>query len=91
MGWFQQFVGRLAKRAAKYAGIPLRDPALVQMLGSQPTSSGVDVDENLATNLSSIWAGATLISTSLAAMPAIPHEVTSSGDYRSGTSRMRWR
>ena len=72
MGWFRTAVQGLAKRAAKYAGIPLRDPALVQMLGTQPSAAGVDVDENTAMNYSAIWAAATVISTNFASMPAVP-------------------
>jgi HK97 family phage portal protein len=81
VGWFQRQFRRLALRAAKYAGIPLRDPALVAMLGSQPTSSGVDVDNHEALNYSAVWAAVNLISSNVAALPAVPYERRKNGHY----------
>lgn len=81
MGWLQRTVRKLVSRAAKYAGIPLRDPALVAMLGSQPTSSGVDVDNNEALNYSPFWAAVNLIASNAAALPSIPYERRKNGHY----------
>jgi len=81
MGWLQKQVRKVAKRAAKYAGIPLRDPALVAMLGNQPTASGVDVDENTALNYSAVWAAVSVISSNVAALPPIPYEKRADGNY----------
>ena len=81
MGFFQRQFRKLALRAAKYAGIPLRDPALVAMLGTQPTSSGVDVDEHESLNYSAFWAGVNLIASNAAALPAIPYERRKAGHY----------
>lgn len=81
MNWFQRLIRRMAKRAAKYAGIPLRDPALVAMLGSQPTSSGVDVDNHEALNYSAFWAAVNLIASNAAALPSIPYERRKNGHY----------
>jgi HK97 family phage portal protein len=71
MGWFKRAVGRFGLRAAKYAGIPLRDPALVAMLGNQPTAAGVDVDEGTAMNFAAVWQAVNIISANVAAMPAV--------------------
>jgi HK97 family phage portal protein len=81
MGWLQRQVRKVAKRAAKYAGIPLRDPALVAMLGNQPTASGVDVDENTALNYSAVWAAVNVIASNVAALPPIPYEIRDGGHY----------
>lgn len=81
MGWMQRQVRRFVKRAAKYAGIPLRDPALVAMLGNQPASSGVDVDQDTALNYSALWAAVNVIASNVAALPAIPYEIRKDGHY----------
>lgn len=81
MGWMKRQVRRLVRRAAKYAGIPLRDPALVAMLGNQPTASGVDVDEHVALNYSAVWAATNVISSNVAALPPVPYEVRKDGHY----------
>lgn len=81
MGWWQKQIGKLARRAAKYAGIPLRDPALVAMLGQQPSSAGVDVDEFVALNYSFVWAATQVISSNVAALPPIPYEIRADGHY----------
>jgi HK97 family phage portal protein len=65
----QRFARGLIKRAAKYAGIPLRDPALVAMLGNVPTAAGMDVDEATALNCSAVWQAVTLLSSSVASLP----------------------
>ncbi len=59
------------KRAAKYAGVPLRDPALVAMLGQMPATSGVDVTEYTAMNCSAVWAAVNIISSSTASLPKV--------------------
>lgn len=74
MGWLQNWVQRSVKRAAKYAGIPLRDPALVALLGNQPTAAGVDVDESSAMGISAFWQGVTLIASNVASMPVALHD-----------------
>ena len=89
MGWMQRQVRRLVKRAAKYAGIPLRDPALVAMLGNQPTSSGVDVDENVALNYAAVWSAVNLIASNVAALPPIPYERVKGG-HREATDCPQW-
>lgn len=68
--WGQRLARRLIARAAKYAGIPLRDPALVAMFGHDPAASGVDVDEATALNFSAVWAAVNLLSSSVASLPA---------------------
>jgi HK97 family phage portal protein len=68
-----------AKRAIKYPGVPLRDPALVAMLGGSPSSAGVDVDESAALNYSAVWQATTLIASNVAAMPVAPYEYIDSG------------
>ncbi len=79
MGWMQRAVRSMAQRAAKYAGIPLRDPALVMMLGNQPTAAGVDVDNNTAMASSAVWQAVGLISSNIAAMPPVPYTATGTG------------
>jgi HK97 family phage portal protein len=74
LNWFGRQFRSLVRRAAKYAGIPLRDPALVAMLGSQPSASGVDVDENTALTYSAVWQAITLISSNVAALPPVPQQ-----------------
>lgn len=69
MNVFQSLAARFAARAAKYAGIPLRDPALVSMFGETPSVSGVDVDEDTALNYSAVWAAVTLLSSAVAGLP----------------------
>lgn len=63
------FGRRMALRAAKYAGIPLRDPALVALLGHQPSASGIDVDESTAMNYSAVFQAVNIISQSIATLP----------------------
>src|SRR5580693_4305453 len=79
MGIIKRGIRALARRAAKYAGIPLRDPALVAMLGNTPTAAGVDVDNNTALNSSAVWQAIVLISSNIAAMPPIPYEASTDG------------
>jgi len=67
--FLQRVAGGIAKRAAKFAGIPLRDPALVAMLGRTPASSGIDVDEAKALNFSAVWCAVNLISGTVASLP----------------------
>lgn len=79
MGWFKNAMAGVAARAAKYAGIPLRDPALVALLGSAPTTSGVDVDEITALNYSAVWAAVNIVSANIAAMPPVPMKLIGEG------------
>lgn len=76
LNWLQRTIGRAMLRAAKYAGIPLRDPALVAMLGSQPSAAGVDVDENTAMNYSAVYSAIDVISSTTGAMPVAPYKAT---------------
>lgn len=69
MGAWKTFWTWAAKRSAKYAGIPLRDPALVALLGHQPTESGVDVDEAAALNISAVWQAVNVYSNSISTLP----------------------
>jgi HK97 family phage portal protein len=73
---FSWLARKIAYRAAKFAGIPLRDPALVKMLGGQPTDSGVDIDERLALNISAVWQAVNIISGPLASLPLYVYEQT---------------
>jgi HK97 family phage portal protein len=70
LNWIQRTIGSVALRALKYSGIPLRDPALVQLFGTQATSSGANVDEDTALNFSAVWSAISLISGSAAYLPA---------------------
>jgi HK97 family phage portal protein len=79
---FRWLAEKIAYRAAKFAGIPLRDPALVKMLGGQPTESGVDIDERLALNISAVWQAVNIISGPLASLPLYVYEKTAPGTKR---------
>lgn len=57
------------KRAVKWAGVPLRDPALVSLFGKRETESGTVVDEVTALNFSAVWAAVRVLSESLASLP----------------------
>lgn len=83
MGLTRRLVRSFTQRAAKYAGIPLRDPALVAMLGSQPTPAGVDMDEMSALSIGAVWQAVTLIADNVAAMPVTPTELMPDGSHRS--------
>jgi HK97 family phage portal protein len=62
----------LARRSAKFAGIPLRDPALVAMFGQTPVESGEHVDEISALNCSAVYAAINVISQTVASLPCLP-------------------
>lgn len=53
----------------KYAGIPLRDPALAQLFGVRETTSGVYVDEHSANSMAAYFSGVNLIANSMAMLP----------------------
>lgn len=91
MGLLQRLAKTIAERAAKYAGIPLRDPALVAMLGTQPTSSGVDVDENEALNYAAVWSAVSLIASNVAALPAVPLQAKPDGRHVEAVDHPAWR
>jgi HK97 family phage portal protein len=59
---------RQAARALKYAGIPLRDPALIDLFGVKQTQSGVHIDEYSAMNFSAYYSGVNLIASVIAMM-----------------------
>ncbi len=69
MNRVQKFMAWVAYRAQKYAGLPLRDPALVAMFGGAPAAAGVDVDEDTALNYSAVWRAVNLLSSVIAALP----------------------
>jgi HK97 family phage portal protein len=70
MNLLQRAVRSLATRALKYAGMPLRDPALVAMFGhDQEVTSGVTVDEDSALSHSAVFSAVSLISNAIAMMP----------------------
>jgi HK97 family phage portal protein len=73
MNWLQRTIRNLAlgtaKRALKYAGIPLRDPALVAIFGRNDVTSGVDINEDTALNASAVYSAVNLIAGSVAMMP----------------------
>jgi HK97 family phage portal protein len=71
MKWLAE---KIAYRAAKFAGIPLRDPALVQLLGGKPTEAGVEIDEHSALNISAVWQAVNLISGTRASLPVYVYE-----------------
>jgi len=56
-------------RSTKFAGVPLRDPALVSMFGDRASQSGMNVDEVTALNNSAVWAAVNLLSSSVAMLP----------------------
>lgn len=58
-----------AVRALKYAGIPLRDPALRVIFGRNESTSGVDVNEDTALGISAVWSAINLISSTVGMMP----------------------
>ena len=71
MNMVQRSVRRIAsfvaKRALSYAGIPLRDPALMELFGmSGRTPAGVYVDERSANTLAAYYRGVALISSTVA-------------------------
>lgn len=71
----QSFWKWLARRSAKYAGIPLRDPALVALFGDQPSEAGVDVTEMTALNCSAVWAAVNVISQTVASLPVLTYRL----------------
>src|SRR6185437_10028425 len=58
-----------AKRSLKYAGVPLRDPALVAIFGRNDVTAGVDVTEDTALNNSAVFSAINLISSTVGMMP----------------------
>ena len=62
-------LARATVRAAKFAGIPLRDPALVALFGSRDAISGIHVDEKTALTHSAVWQAVTLLSSTKAMLP----------------------
>jgi len=71
MNWlarqWQKAARFVAKRALKYAGVPLRDPALIELFGMKgQTQAGLYVDENNAYNYAAYFRGVNLIARSIA-------------------------
>lgn len=80
LGWFRRQVARGAARALKYAGIPLRDPALIELFGPGRASlAGVNVDEHTADSFSAYFSGVQLISNTIAMLPLECCKKTSKG------------
>jgi HK97 family phage portal protein len=69
LNFAQRIIGRMAVRALKYAGIPLRDPALKQMFGVMESDAGIEVNEDTARNCSAVWSAISLISSATASLP----------------------
>lgn len=66
---FKNLAKWVAKRALKYAGVPLRDPALKALFGQNEAYSGVDVNEETALNFSAVYSAVTLIASSVGILP----------------------
>lgn len=86
MKWFRRLMLRVMMRAAKYAGMPLRDPALVAMFGREPTASGAEVDEITAMNTSAVWQATNLISSSVASLPIMVNDISDDNPHHVGWS-----
>ena len=71
----------VGKRALKYAGIPLRDKALVELFGYKQNQSGVNVDENNAESVSAYFSGVTLISNVVGMLPTAVYKKEKNGGY----------
>jgi HK97 family phage portal protein len=57
----------IVRRALSYAGVPLRDPALMELFGRNTrTQAGVYVDENSAPTLAAYYRGVALIASTVA-------------------------
>lgn len=69
MRTIRSFFKSIITRGIKYAGIPLRDPALVDLFGFRQNQSGVHVDEYTALNFSAYYSGVRLIATTIAMLP----------------------
>jgi HK97 family phage portal protein len=65
----RQIVAKVAARALKYSGVPLRDPTLIRLLGGNPARAGIDVDEWTSLNFSAVWQAVNLLSSSVANLP----------------------
>lgn len=65
----QRIARAIARRSLKYAGVPLRDPALVAMFGMRDSSAGVNVNEDTALNFSAVFSAVNLISSTTALLP----------------------
>lgn len=65
----QRFARAIARRSLKYAGIPLRDPALVAMFGLKESTAGVNVTEDTSLNFSAVYSAVNLISNTFAMLP----------------------
>ena len=65
----------VAKRAAKYAGIHPRDPALASLWGmGTESTAGATVTERTALNCSTVWAAVNVIAGTIAVLPHIPYK-----------------
>lgn len=67
--WIKRTIAKVAFRALKFTGLPLRDPALVKMFGYTESFSGVHVDEDTALNYSSVWSAVSLIAGAQSILP----------------------
>lgn len=75
MNYLEKFWRAVVKRAVVYAGIPLRDPGLVALLGISPiTSSGVPIDERNALTIPAVFAAVRVLAESVAYLPLLVYE-----------------
>lgn len=65
-GWLKSGI----RRAMKWAGVPLRDPAAYALWGrGADTEAGIPVDEVTSLNFSAVWAAVRILSESVASLP----------------------
>lgn len=72
---------RLGVRALKYAGIPLRDKALIDLFGVKTNQSGVTIDEHSAETFSAYYSGVTLLANVVSMLPTAVYEESETGGY----------
>ncbi len=68
-------IGRsLVTWAARSLGVPLSDPRILEILGSEPLSSGVSVNETSAMRYTAVYSAVRLLSETVASLPCITYE-----------------
>lgn len=78
--WFQRQLIKMASRALKVTGIPMRDPALAELFGIRDSRAGINVDETTAMGLSAYFCGIGLLSSAVAQLPLECCNVDSKGN-----------
>lgn len=68
MNLVQRTLGKIFARSMKYAGVPLRDPALASLFGFTNTTAGIHVNEDVASTIAAYTCGVTLIADCIAMM-----------------------